>query len=111
MGLCTGRASGFTRSENFRVGPKPPTDKDITARVLFKPTVARWVQEDSFFYVVNMETQPDGLLVTLRVRQESDLVQWLLGWGSNVRVLEPASLQERLVAELASALNQYHPAT
>ena len=39
----------FTRPGNFRLGPKPSTDKDITARVLFKPAVARWVEEDSFF--------------------------------------------------------------
>jgi predicted DNA-binding transcriptional regulator YafY len=97
----------FTRPDNFRLGPKPPTDKDVTARVLFKPAVARWVQEDSFFYVINMETQANGLLVTLRVRQESDLMQWLLGWGSNVHVLEPASLQQRLAAELATTLHQY----
>ncbi len=101
----------FTRPENFRVGPKPSTENEITARVLFNPAVARWVQEDSFFYVKAMENQPDGLLVTLRVRQEADLVQWLLGWGSNVRVLEPASLQQRLATELTAALRQYQPVT
>ena len=103
--------AAFTRPDDFRVGPKPPTEKDITARVLFKPAVARWVQEDSFFYIVNMENQPDGLLVTLRVRQESDLLQWLLGWGANVRVLEPISLQQRIAAELASAIRQYQTLT
>ena len=100
-------STSFTRPDNFHLGPKPPSEKDVTARVLFKPDVARWVQEDPFFYVINMETQADGLLVTLRVRQESDLMQWLLGWGSNVRVLEPASLQQRLAAELATTLLQY----
>lgn len=100
-------STSFKRPQNFQVGPKPRSEADITVRVLFKPAVARWVQEDSFFYVKQMETTPDGLLVTLRVRQESDLVQWLLGWGSNVRVLEPDSLQARLASELAAALNQY----
>lgn len=97
----------FTRPENFRVGPKPSTQNEINVRVLFTPAVARWVQEESFFYIRAMENHPDGLLVTLRVRQETDLVQWLLGWGSNVRVLEPASLQQRIAAELTVALHQY----
>jgi len=97
----------FSRPENFRVGPKPPQGNEITAKVLFKQEVTRWVQEDSFFYVKHMETHADGLLVILRVRQEADLVQWLLGWGSNVRVLEPASLQQRLATELIAALRQY----
>lgn len=99
----------FKRPENFRLGPQPLTDMDMVVRVLFNPSVARWVQEDSFFYVTNMENRPDGLLVTLRVRQESDLLQWLLGWGANVRVLEPAALQQRIAAELASALQHYQP--
>ena len=97
----------FTRPASFRVGPKPANENEITARVLFNPAVARWVQEDSFFYIRAMENHPDGLLVTLRVRQEADLLQWLLGWGSNVRVLEPISLQQRLATELTAALSQY----
>ena len=104
-------SAGFTRPQNFHLGPKPRTDTDITAQVLFKPEVARWVQEDSFFYIINMETQAEGLLVTLRVRQETDLVQWLLGWGSNVRVLEPATLQQRIATELAATLHQYQSHT
>ncbi len=104
-------STAFTRPENFRLGPKSPTEKDVMARVLFKPAVARWVQENSFFYIVNMETQFEGLLVTLCVRQESDLIQWLLGWGSNVCVLEPASLQQRIATELATTLHPYQKIT
>ncbi len=97
----------FDRPENFHVGPRPMDEREVVARVLFKPAVARWVQEDSYFYITNFENHPDGLLVTLHVRQETDLVQWLLGWGSNVHILEPVSLQKRIAAELATALNQY----
>jgi predicted DNA-binding transcriptional regulator YafY len=37
--------------------------------------------------------------VTLRVRNERDVVQWLLGWGRHVRVLEPESLRAIMAQE------------
>ncbi|MEP6984594.1 MAG: YafY family protein [Chloroflexota bacterium] len=104
-------SGGFERPENFRVGPRPVDERQVIAKVLFKPSVARWVQEDAYFYITNFENQSDGLLVTLHVRQEIDLVQWLLGWGSNVRIIEPASLQQRIAAELATTLSQYQTTT
>ena len=49
--------------------------------------------------MVEMEDTAEGLLVTLRVRMESEIVQWLLSWGGSVRVLEPDSLRLRLSEE------------
>lgn len=95
----------FTRPAGFRVGVRPPEDRSVTVRVLFAPEVARWVREAPSFFTVSMEDTPDGLLVTLQVRQERDVFQWLLGWGRSARVLEPASLQ-RLIAEEAGAIAQ-----
>jgi predicted DNA-binding transcriptional regulator YafY len=46
-------------------------------------------------------------LVTLRVRYEEDALDWLASWGSQVRVLEPASLQKRLAEEAAKVLQMY----
>ena len=37
------------------------------------------------------------------VRQESEVLQWLLGWGRHARVLEPEALRRR-IAEEAEAL-------
>lgn len=54
---------------------------------------ARWVREARSFFTVAEEETPDGLLVTLNVRDERDVLQWLLGWGSHVCVLEPESLR------------------
>ncbi len=34
--------------------------------------------------------------MTLRVRVLEDLLGWLLSWGDQVQVLEPAGLQQRL---------------
>ena len=46
-------------------------------------------------------------LVTLRVRHERDILQWVLGWGSHIRVLEPESLR-LLVAHEATQIVTNH---
>lgn len=105
-----------TRDETFarpRQLPIRPGERErdetasVIARALFAPTVARWVRETPSFYTIAEEETPDGLLVTLAVRHESELVQWLLGWGGAMRVLEPESLR-RLIAREAEQLAQLH---
>jgi predicted DNA-binding transcriptional regulator YafY len=51
--------------------------------------------------------QDNGLLVTLKLRHEEDAVQWLLGWGAHVRVLEPVTLRDRLIAEAQRMIDRY----
>lgn len=82
-------------------------ERPVTVRALFKPEIARWVREERSFYTVAEEEVPDGLLLTLQVRREDEVVQWLLGWGAGVRVLEPLSLCERLAEEARRILDQY----
>lgn len=77
------------------------------ARALFDVTVARWVREAPSFYAVAEEDQEDGLLVTLRVRQEDEILQWLLSWGRHVRVLAPESLRARMAAEAKDMLSHH----
>jgi predicted DNA-binding transcriptional regulator YafY len=53
------------------------------------------------------EETPKGLLVTLKPHQEGEVLQWLLSWGSHVRVLEPETLCKRINEE-AQAMLQNH---
>ncbi|MEO8612160.1 MAG: YafY family protein [Chloroflexota bacterium] len=99
----------FTRPDNFQLGPSPDNRPGITIRALFSPDVARWVKEERNFYKTAEEDRPDGLLITFSVRQESDLVQWLLGWGRHVCVLEPQSVIELMLEETRSVLALYQP--
>lgn len=91
--------------------PLPPGRNDderpVVVRALFDDEAARWVRESRFFYIVGEEERPDGLLVTLRVRREDEIVPWLLGWGQHVRVLEPRSLTMRLASEAAAVVRLY----
>jgi predicted DNA-binding transcriptional regulator YafY len=75
--------------------PEPPEQRNIVVRALFdkqiaygcaRPALTSWLRWD----------KPEGLMVVFRVRMESEIVQWLIGWGGNVRVLRPESLRRRL---------------
>lgn len=98
----------FQRPPNFKL---EQTDEErigfITAQVLFDREVARWAKESQNFYVTSTEEVPAGLLVTLRARQENDLVDLVLRWGHYAQVLEPDSLRQRVCAEAEAILKIY----
>lgn len=89
----------FTRPPDFKIQLHGDDERQTIVRLLFDHTVARRVQEAPSGFQVAQEDHPDGLLVTLMVRQPEDLLSWVLSRGSHVRVLEPASLRELLVRE------------
>ena len=97
----------FARPADFALAQVGRSERDLVVRVLFDASISRWVREDRLFYTESEQETNNGLLVTLRVRHESDVLQWLLGWGARVRVLEPESLAQRLRAEAEALLLQY----
>ena len=97
----------FQRPANFVMREDKGQTREIVVRVLFDREIARWVQEARSYYVVAEQETPDGLLVTLTIRQESEILHWLLSWGSHAQVLEPESLRERLAEEAEGMLRQY----
>jgi predicted DNA-binding transcriptional regulator YafY len=102
----------FQRPAGFqldRTGGQAADDRPVLVRALFAPAAARWVREERSFFAVQEEQRPDGLLVTFRVRRERDLLQWLLGWGSQVQVLEPATLREQIAREAEALLRHHRP--
>lgn len=97
----------FTRPPGYRPQLRGESDRRVVVRVLFEREIARWVREARSFYTVAEEERADGLLVTLGVRQEDDVLQWLLGWGARAHVLEPQSLRRRLAEEAQALVLQY----
>ncbi len=98
----------FTRPPGFRIwGRERTTPGAIIVRALFAPEATRWVRESQSFFAVAEEESADGLLVTFAVREGRELLQWLLGWGQHVRVLEPESLRRLLAAEADAMLRQH----
>jgi predicted DNA-binding transcriptional regulator YafY len=100
----------FIRPANFSMKPSGQDRRTIEIRVLFDSEVAPWVREAPSYYMTAAEDTPEGLLVTLKARFEPQILQWLLSWGSKVRVLEPESLRKLLAAE-AEAIAKKNSAT
>lgn len=103
MEALTVTAQTFDRPADYVI----TDDRQVLVRLLFSEDVQLWINEDNFYYIDRREPHPDGTLVTLRVRHSDEVVQWVLGWGRHVRVLEPDSLRERLLEE-AEGLRQNH---
>ncbi|WP_438497987.1 helix-turn-helix transcriptional regulator [Paenibacillus sp. IHBB 3054] len=86
---------------------RPPDDRNIRVRIRVQPDIADKVRESNNFYIDTIEEQPEGLLVTFRVRQAEELLQSVLGWGAGVVVLEPESFRYRVKDELENMLKRY----
>ena len=100
--------STFTRLPDIQVQDRQRDEpRNLTIRALFDKEIARWVYESRSYFTVAEEETPEGLLITLQVRQESEVLQWLLGWGQHVRVLEPESLRKRLLEEAKGILHNH----
>jgi predicted DNA-binding transcriptional regulator YafY len=89
----------FTRPAGSQIPRPRGDDRTIEVRVLFAPEVARWVRESPSFFTTEEQDTPEGLRVTLQVRQESHILAWLLSWGRHVQVLAPESLRRTIAAE------------
>jgi predicted DNA-binding transcriptional regulator YafY len=97
----------FTPMPDVKPFAASDTERPLTVRVLFNQEIARWVREERSFFTAAEEDHPEGLLVTLQVRHEDEIVQWVLSWGANACVLEPDSLRERLAEEAERIVQQY----
>lgn len=99
----------FVRPAHFKLGERPDDDtpRDVVVRLLFAPEMARWAKEDRPFFWVSDAMTPDGLVMELAVRQSEDVLQWVLGWGSRVRVLAPESLRQRVMDEARRMWENY----
>jgi predicted DNA-binding transcriptional regulator YafY len=67
-------------------------------------------RESNRYALIDEEEAPEGVRITLLTQSEDDIVRWLLSWGGNVRVLEPAWLQALVIGHAERMLQNYSPA-
>jgi predicted DNA-binding transcriptional regulator YafY len=85
-------------------------DRPLEIKALFDASVVPWVRESKYFYIDAEQAGFEGdMLVTLRAGREDEVLQWLLSWGSNVRVLEPESVRLRLFEEAQAMAARHQP--
>ena len=93
----------FSRPKAFAPAQSQRDDRHLVVRVRFEPAVARYVREARPYYWVSDHVDEKGLVMTFSVRGLDDLVSWLLSWGDQADVLEPAELRTR-VSQAAQAI-------
>jgi len=77
----------------------------FTAVVKFPKEAATYVGERIWSEGQHMERTPDGsLILSLRASSRAEILAWVLSFGANAELLEPADLRDELrdtVAEIA----------
>jgi predicted DNA-binding transcriptional regulator YafY len=77
-------------------------------KIMVYPPAARLFRETRYHETQELEELEDGKLsCTLTVYDSPEFRSWLLGWGSQVEVLEPAELREEIKEELQESLGRY----
>ena len=85
------------------------TDQPIERVVVrFSPEVAQRVGETTWHPSQETSLGPDGWLTwSARVAGLQEVRLWILGWGGDAEVVEPAALRERVRDELDAAVARY----
>ena len=99
----------FKRPTNFTMEPPKDRSRGFQVQVLFDAEVTPWVKEARGFFVTEMKDTPYGLLVTVQVHSEDEVVPWLLSWGYHVRVVGPAAIRKRIAEEAQKIVQSYQP--
>lgn len=94
----------FRHSIGIHSGKPEPVE------IEFAPRVAPYIQEREIHPTQQIRERPDGSIVlSLKVCADWALESWVLSFGPFARVLRPAALAERILAELEEAREQYSP--
>jgi predicted DNA-binding transcriptional regulator YafY len=87
------------RRETF---PKKRTGKVrirpiIVIKIRFAPNAVRWVREQQHYgYQHDEQETPQGTVMMYHVNHESEIISWILGWGTSAEVLSPKELRQSL---------------
>ncbi len=83
-------------------------DGDVHVKVRFSPAVSRYVQEGRWHASQRLTRQPDGsLLAEFDLSTTEEIKHWILSFGKEAEVLEPAQLRQEMTAELESLWETY----
>ena len=96
------------RRETFRKKRTGPTQAGPVnvIRIRFARNTVRWVHERQHYgYRGDEEETPQGTVMVYQVNQESEIIPWILGWGTSAEVLSPKTLRRSLRETALSLAN------
>lgn len=77
------------------------------ARILFTGTAAELVRRQFWHEKQDMEEVEGGIILSLPVADDREIMMKVLQYGSMAKVLEPDSLQKRVAGEIMMMVQQY----
>jgi predicted DNA-binding transcriptional regulator YafY len=101
-------AGGATARELLKAWDVIADEEPVRVVIRFSPAVAKRAAETRWHPSQELEAQPDGsLLWRGLVAGMREIKIWILGWGADAEVLDPAELRADVAAELARAAAAY----
>ncbi|WP_459500657.1 helix-turn-helix transcriptional regulator [Bacillus sp. C1] len=95
----------FQKPEEFYLPDyEPKNNRTTTIHLLFPSAIAHKVIESRYFYIDTYEQKENGFHVFLKTRSVDEVFPWVLSWGSQVKVLEPNILSEKIRGEAKKML-------
>lgn len=83
---------------------------NVTVKIRFAPTVARYVEEARWHASQQLAKQRDGhLIATFALSNTEEIGRWILSFGKHALVLEPQELRERIADEAEAILRASRP--
>ncbi|MBI4767326.1 MAG: WYL domain-containing protein [Deltaproteobacteria bacterium] len=77
-------------------------------KIWFSSQVAGYIKEKIWHVGQQLEPQADdSLIFEAEVAGTEEVKYWVLGWGPNACVLEPAGLKEKIRTQVAATLALY----
>ncbi|HHT7237002.1 MULTISPECIES: helix-turn-helix transcriptional regulator [Bacillus] len=95
----------FTKPKDFSLQDyQPENNRTVTIHLLFPAHIAHKIVESRYFFIDSYEHKDNGFHVFLKSRSIDEVFQWVLSWGSQVQVLEPTILSEKIRDEAKKML-------
>ncbi|GKU76530.1 YafY family protein [Paenibacillus sp. L3-i20] len=82
--------------------------RNVTFKVRFSSTVARYVKEEELFVRPRMKDMNDGsILFEVTVNNEEEFIRWVRQYGPEAEILEPLQAREAFKKELGDWMKLY----
>ncbi|PIE01325.1 MAG: hypothetical protein CSA81_12130 [Acidobacteria bacterium] len=81
--------------------------KTRDVRIFFKKEAAAVVKYQVWHNEQMVQTAPGGIILTVPAADEREIMMKIMQYGSNARVLEPASLREQIRMEVKKMLSEF----
>ncbi|HLA76491.1 MAG TPA: WYL domain-containing protein [Vicinamibacteria bacterium] len=82
--------------------------RPVTVAVRFAPRQARWIRERKWHPSARIQDRKDGgCVLKMEVTGLGEVRRWVMQFGAEAEVLQPASLRREVAAELRASLRSY----